>query len=363
MSEFEFFLNLIRMLSENVKKERVVEYSQDSENEEVIGITSLLACPLKTYYRKLYPQIQYTNLEIDEGYLFEQQVKSALKELYKDKFHDEYVVEYTHDGIKIEGHIDCLIEFDNEIISLELKVPRSVYLAKPIKNLRDVDVIFDEDNDTVIINEKYILQAQIQKFLLMKKHPDKTIHHYLFLKTLVVSASKQKKAYIVYPIKQHIDEETLKRLISAYKSDKRPRIDNECIYCPYFNTVCDGSNETSDILKKILSSLNSDDKSLMNMIKRYYDIKDELKKLEWLIKSKLKDRTIRYGNKTIGNVEYEMIEIDTKKLIQKAIDDGCLDKLCDEKCLTVNWRHKQNLIKRFGEEIIKEKRKEKRFKL
>jgi len=375
-------MEVIKRMSKKVKEGRELVYSEDNEDKEVIGITSLLVCPLKTYYRKKYPDVYSTSLEIDEGFLFEREVKEVLNELFNNnndiEFIEESVVKYqskNNPKIHIEGHIDCQI-IDNKnkkIINIELKAPKRTILLKDIKDIYNVDVIYDDKNDTVLVNDKYIIQAKIEKLLTELyikendgKYKDYEVEQYIFMKTIVFDKyNRSKKVYVIYPIYEDISIEELEKLIDRYVNDKTPRWKGECeYYCPYYNVVCDGyeykeDNENKDIIEV-------EEKQLKNLIKRYYDLKDSLKEIENQIRyrvKKLPNMKVKYGNKEIGYYEVENIEIDINKLIEKAMQRKCIDKLCDEKCIIVNWRKKEKLIEEFGQDIISSKSKSIKFKI
>lgn len=59
---------------------------------------------------------------------------------------------------------------------------------------------------------------------------------------------------------------------------------------------------------------------------------------------------MKFGNKEIGWVKREVKELDIKKILALPLNH--------EEYLTVKWQRKDELIKNFGEELVKEVREE-----
>lgn len=225
---------VIEKIREKTKEGRKLEYSPDA-----IGITALLYCPLKWELRKKYPEIEAQAVEVDDGFLWEKQVKEVLKELFSNNFEEEKVLRYQTQGIKLEGHLDAFVEFPEKVVGIELKSPRMVFLKEfPETN----DTVLYDDGKVVVMNEIYLLQAKIQKFLLEKLYPHKKVQQFIFAKTLCKKANRSKKFYIIYEVKGAISEEEFKELIRRFKEDKSPRFEKECeYYCEYFRRgICSG---------------------------------------------------------------------------------------------------------------------------
>ena len=227
------FASLIQKLREQARGERSLSYS-----EGAVGITSLLACPLKAELRKKYPDLRMEALEIDDGFLFEREVKDSLKALYPKRAKDEFTVAYETRGQKIEGHVDVVIEGKEKVLGLELKHTRFLY-----HNLQNEpeEIISGDDAYRVAVPEHYITQAAIQKALLQKQFQNKEVVHYLFIKSMIpVNGRGFKKAYVIRETKERFPLEELDALIDQFLNDKSPRYSWECEYCIYHEAgVCE----------------------------------------------------------------------------------------------------------------------------
>jgi len=217
---------LIAKLREQARGERSLSYS-----EGAVGITSLLSCPLKAELRKKYPDLRTEALEIDDGFLFEREVKDSLKTLYPKRVKDEFTVTYHAKDVKIEGHVDVVIEGKGKVLALELKHTRFLY-----HNLQNEpeEIVSGDDAYRVAVPEHYITQAAIQKALLQKQFQNKEVVHYLFIKSMIsLNGRGFKKTYVIRETKEGFPVEKLETLIDQFLNDKSPRYSWECEYCIY----------------------------------------------------------------------------------------------------------------------------------
>lgn len=97
------FETLVERIRQESKEGRVLTYT-----EGAIGITALLSCPVKYELAKEY-EIEPKAVEIDDGFVWERQVKKALKELYGESFQEEKDLIYEVDKTLIHGHLDCFM--------------------------------------------------------------------------------------------------------------------------------------------------------------------------------------------------------------------------------------------------------------
>jgi len=169
------FEQLVEKIRQESKEGRVLTYI-----EGAIGITALLSCPLKWELCRTY-DVEPTAVEIDDGFVWERQVKSALKELYGDAVQEEKDLFYEIEGTLIHGHLDCFIELEDEVIGIELKAPKYILLKDIPQGIKDG---LYEDEGLVIHNSVYLTQAKIQRFILGRLYPHKKVRQYLFYKSL-----------------------------------------------------------------------------------------------------------------------------------------------------------------------------------
>ena len=123
----------------------------------------------------------------------------------------------------------------------------------------------------------------------------------------------------------------------------------ECeYYCPYFKAgVCEG--------KEIAFEDGYIPEEARRLLKEYRALQSELKNLEFTLK-KLIRGSFKSGERRLGWVEREVVEIDVEKLLQKLGDKA-------KDYLQVKWQKKGELIQEHGEEIVKERKTERVWRL
>lgn len=341
---------VIKRIREKTREGRELEYKEGE-----VGITSLLQCPLKVELRKKYPDITASAVEIDDGYLWEQQVKGVLREIFCGNFKEEYELIDEIEGQKIRGHLDCMVESEKDVIGIELKSPRAILLKEipPPEELIDGVFLIDEDERYVIHNELYYKQAQIQKHILRKMYPNKEVEQFLFYKAPVRRGRFEKKLYILAPVKEDITEEEYKELARKFKEDKSPRYPNECTsYCEFYRAgVCEGKEFSYE--DKDSSGLDRETKELL---REYRELQSQLKILEALLRKKLKG-SVKFGGREIGWVPKKTIKLK---------EDRVAFLLPPERIpefFTVKWSKKEELIEEFGEEVVEEVKEERVWRL
>ncbi len=251
--------------------------------------------------------------------------------------------------------MDTFVELEDRVIGIELKAPKWIPLKAFIpEDKLQGNLLIDENQEYVKVNDIYVLQAKIQRYLLEKMYPDKKVEEYIFLKGMAEFKRWRKKLYIVYPVYESVTEEDLKELVMKFKEAKGPRSPTECeSYCEYYRRgLCEGKEfsfgETKD--------LSEADEEVRELLKEYRTLEGELKNIESQLKRKLKG-CIKIGSKEIGWVEKEVTVLDEEKIIQ------LLDVHELPEYFQLNWRKKKELIERFGRDIIKEERRERVWKL
>ena len=218
--------------------ERTLTYQPNS-----IGITSLLYCPLKTEYKKQYPELKAESIAIDDGFLFENLFTPYLERILVGKtIKKEPEIYATINDTTISGHPDLIIEEENKITILEFKAPISIFLQNKEIELPEEEVIID-NNNIFKVSENYIEQAKIQKKIAQMFY-NKPVESYIFIKSTAEIKRKKKKLLILKPIEEDITEEKLIELVEKFKNDKKPRYDWECNYCS-FSKICELKNSNS----------------------------------------------------------------------------------------------------------------------
>jgi len=245
--------------------ERDLQYADTS-----YGITELISCPLKAFYRKqLGEEVQIDKLEVADGFIFETIVKALFIERFGEQaVEPEKLLDYQIDVTNLlqkhniltdktfferyrriyrlaqngeryyfhlNGHLDVFVQPDsNTVVGIELKdtvlmfdnytfaAPDSIIILESVNDLKRIN-----------INFKYILQARIQKYLLEKLYPDKKVEQYLVLKTNLRTKFKLGKSIIVFPIEQSLSDEEFLQLVENFLTNLKPKAEWECKICPY----------------------------------------------------------------------------------------------------------------------------------
>lgn len=322
---------VVERIRENAGEGRVLTYS-----EGAIGITALLNCPVKWELSQKH-DVKASAVEIDDGFVWEAQVKRAFRELHGD-VEEEKDLLYEVDGYLLHGHLDLFVEFEEEVWGIELKSPR-LLLCKGIPQAQDG---FYEDEGVVIHNPQYVKQAQIQRFLLERLYPHKRVRQFLFYKSLCKCGQWSQKLYVLSEVKESIQEEELKSLIRAFHEDKTPRYPNECeSYCVFFKEgLCQG---------KTYEEREQNSEEASDLLKTYLSLSADLKVVESLLKKTLKG-SVKVGDREIGWVRRKSVELDVERLIR------LLPYERYPEVFQVKWTKKKDLIKEFGKDIVKEEK-------
>ena len=296
---------VVLKIREKTKEGRELEYGEGE-----IGITSLLQCPLKVRFRKEYPEILPEAVEIDDGYLWEKQVKDALREVYGDRFEEEKELPLEIDGVRIRGHLDCFVEFPDLVVGVECKSPKVLVFKQvpPEEELVDGVLLVDGEERYVVNNELYHLQARIQKFILERLYPHKKVEEYLFYKALCRKGTWARKLYVLVPVHESISEEELRGLVRRFREDPSPRFPEECEkYCEFYRAgVCGGKPfryEDGENLPE----------RIFELLKEYRSLQTDLKNIEVQLK-KLITGSVTLGNREIGWVGRKRKKINQEKL-------------------------------------------------
>ena len=331
---------LVDTIREKSKEGRELSYA-----EGAVGITALVHCPLKWELSKTY-DVEPTAVEIDDGFVWERQVKSALRELYGESFQEEKDLIYEIDGTLIHGHLDCFIELEDEVIGIELKAPKYILLKDIPQFIKDG---LYEDEGLVIHNSVYLTQAKIQRFIIGRLYPHKQVRQYLFYKSLAKHKSWSQKLYVLSEVKESITEEELKELVRRFHEDKSPRYPNECTsYCVFYREgLCEGREYRLEEEKP--------QESAFELLRYYRTLETELKQVETLLKKAVKG-TLKIGGRELGWVKREVVSFDVEKLLKKAGDKA-------HEYVYVKPSKKEEILNTFGDEVVKEKREEVIWKL
>lgn len=372
ISSKDFFLSVIREINNYLRnfRDETMDFTNRSEN--AVGITSLLSCPikysLKRKYKDSYKELEEESLEIYDGYLWEYQVKKALRNMFGNKFKEEVDLIYKDEllNFTIHGYLDCMIDMDDYIIAIELKSPKFL-LSKDFKisdKISENMLIIDDENK-ILHNKKYIEQAKLEKFILQKMY-NKKVYHYIFYKTLLlINENEIRKSFIVYELTEDIDEVYVQNLIKKFLTSNKPSNSSECNYCVFGkNGLCEYYNKYNNDLKMnnnnlIIEEIINNEKEIdfseidfWNLYFKYKNIERYLKIIyNFLIENVDKSFYCQLKNgEEIGWKEIKRYDIDLIKLIDRIIrknDD--LNKYIQLKDDVDIYK----LIEDFGHDIIK----------
>lgn len=328
----KIFNDLAQEMSEALVEDRHLEYPDGS-----IGITSLLYCPRKVEFRKKYPDIKSFGLEIDDGFLFEGQVKDALQRKWPTSTIDEFVATYEskNGGPNIQGHVDVVVKGKKKMLGIECKHTKILEHNLPYGAI-DRKAIMIDDPDLVrriYISDTYIEQAAIQKYLLSKQQ-NKPVDHYLFIKTMMmIPGLGYKKIFVLRETTEEYSEEKLERKINQFCTDPHPRFSWECPFCAYREAgVCEGIN--SDSFSRKYSTKDLDEETI-EALDRYQELYEQMVQVDKYLKKALQGKNIELPGKSgrkrkFGWMEYTNYNWD----LRKAFDLLGSDIL---EYLQVNW--------------------------
>lgn len=218
---------LVKRLREFFKEERQLEYT-----EGAYGITSLLQCRKKAEFRRSFPELTSESVEIDNGFMFEFFVKKILQDITPEgMIFPEFTFLVPFEGLLIQPHIDVVIFGKAFIYSLEIKSLKKVQF----ETLPQEDILTHEKVQLYRpqISERYIKQAQLQKFFLSQHLKGKKIQQLLLVSCLAMGENgKSKRVFFEYPISDISREEVIEH-IQKWKGTT-PLDPNECKFCLYF---------------------------------------------------------------------------------------------------------------------------------
>ncbi len=327
----KMFESLVHDMSEALVENRNLEYSDNA-----VGITSLLYCPRKVTFRKEHPEIKSFGLEIDDGFLFENQVKDALYRKWPKNTIDEYVATYSSKkGPNVEGHVDIAVDGKQTLLGIECKHTKILEHNFPYGSISGDDVLISDPDlvRRIYISPSYIEQSAIQKHL-MTRQQRKPVKHYLFIKTMMnIPGLGYKKMYILRETKEDYTDEKLDRKIDQFCNDPHPRFSWECPFCAYKkHGLCEGVNLDSGIKKWNVPELEEE---AVNALERYEELYAQMVQVDGYLKKALQGKNIEIPGKSgrkrkIGWVEYTDYNWD----IKKAFDLIGSDLL---QYLQVNW--------------------------
>lgn len=311
----EMIREMIKESRQIVTEDRKLRYEPDE-----IGITALLQCPLKFEFRKKYPEIKTESAAADDGYRFEYVIKNAFKRAAGEKFKEEVELPYQVLGQKIRGHLDCLIEFNDEVIGFELKAPQLILLKKiPPKEFLERNILIDteREEDFLIVNPVYKTQAKIEKFLLSELYPDKDVRLFLFQFGICKHGSFIRKLYTFYEV-ESIKKSDLEYLVLKFLHEKGPRFKNECeSYCAY-NLICDRAGERESVtydLDKFSEVADPGLKEFVSLYKEYCMLKEQMTGLEKLMQKTISGSCI-IGGREVGWIEREKVNYDIDLIVK-----------------------------------------------
>ena len=300
MKFLQEFQRVSEELSNLAREGRELSYSDGA-----IGITELISCPRKARFRRQYPELSANSVAIDDGFFFEKAVKEVLKRLYGDRFEEEKVLEskllIEGQELKIEGHLDCFIDYDDEtVVAIELKNTVMSFDNQTVG--RPEGLIVVDENRNITVNYKYILQARIQKLLLEQMYPNRKVESYLFIKTNLRTKTKVSKSLLVVPVRESISPDYLLELGRKFLTDDRPRAGWECSYCIYReHGLCEGEDSYTEILKY------DNGEQIRELLLRLDELESEKGMLIEQLKS-LINGTVEWKGKQIGWTDVERLE-------------------------------------------------------
>lgn len=335
---------------ERIRKE-VREGRELFYGEGEVGITSLLSCPLKVELKRRYPEVEVEAVEVDEGFLWEKQVKPVLRSVVEEMggvFEEEKELVDEVEGVKVRGHLDCFVEFPKEVWGIELKSPKLLLLKKLPESFEGV--FWVDEEGLVLNNPLYLLQARVQKHLLKKLYPNKEVKQFLFYKAPVKRGRYERKLYVLVPVKEDLSEEEYRELLRRFQEDKSPRYPSECSsYCEFFRRgLCEGKEfryEDGDL-----------DGETRDLLREYRELQSQIKQVENLLKKRIKGE-VKVGDAVLGWVRRKVVKVDEGKVLQLLPTERIPE------FFQLKGSKKEELVKELGESVVEEVREERVWKL
>jgi hypothetical protein len=349
------------------KIERELDYEDGA-----YGITEIISCPIKAELRRKGIEVKVENVEIADGFSFENMFKFALMEYFGvENVEPEKLLKYKvvlDDGreFNINGHLDVFINIPdkNTVVGLELKDTILSFDNTIWKDPPPFKILSPDDAPKYNISSKYILQARIQRKILEHLYPDKNIETYLIVKTNLRAKYKLKKSILVYPVTTSISDEQLKEIVSYFINNRKPRYVFECKICPYKEQgYCNGfdTEELENDKSLYLDDIEEQRKEhITELLERRENLLKEVNQIEEQLKKHISG-TMEYKGKTIGWVESVKREYDAR-LINKILKQKGIPPEERAKFFQINWRKLDDLKGILTDEEFKKAIVEKKIK-
>jgi hypothetical protein len=300
-------LNLIKRLFNRtlnfetmLNKENIIKAYRDlmlNRNDNTIHLTELLYCPYKKILKQKYPDIQNINLDILEGYRFEELIprifancKISHNKTYKIKIDNE-IIAFTPD----------FVINDNTVI--ECKNTSYIYFTKAI----DDWLIIDSGN-IAIVPKQYITQLMLYLTLL------KLNLGYLFILSNTRINNKLSKVLVIKEVKNQLTIDDVRNIIKEFKENIKPRYEWECKYCQFYN-VCDNEFKFNANNININSENNLDillDEYMLTK-NNFNEYKNKIKVLEYKIKQTLNNQMYENEKYTV-KIDKKKVKVERKRL-------------------------------------------------
>lgn len=281
---------LTKAMMEYVKEKRILE-----EEEGGVSVTNLIRCGKRARLAKIYPLGEEFNPDIFTGYAIELFVKEALRKAYGDNVTLEKVYREEFEGLKIIGHVDAVVEFENKVVGIDIKAPKKVFAVREVSD-QGKRIYVDYDG-LILHNPTYFLQASIYRRMMQKEHAGKKVEFYLLYHSLV---NGNTRTFTAVPVEVSIGDEALRRIINRYRAEL-PAYRNECeSYCQYKKkNLCDGVKLTNEEPYE-KESVEVVLQAYIKALQEYEAAKEKLDHVAKLLKQLIPDGTINWNGQEVG---------------------------------------------------------------
>lgn len=299
-------------IKEQVAQGRVLENIIEAN----ISVSELVHCGKKAELNKLYTDEEPFNPDIYTGYIMELFMKEALIRAYGQErvtLEKVYIEEFN--GLRIAGHVDAVIEFEDKVVGIDIKTPKKVFAVGSLDSKEGILVDYD---GLILNNPTYALQASLYKRM-MEKSENKKVEFYLLYNSLV---NGRDRVFMAVPVEQSMSDQSLERLIGKFQ-ERKPAFRNECeSYCRFKDKLCPGVKEINQ--EEPYTGLEKAVNAYLEALKTYENAKDNLNTVTKLLQQLIPDGTVEYGGMEFGWKEvtgYTLNKNALERFIKKASDE------------------------------------------
>lgn len=299
---------------------QLVDENRTLENPGAdVSVSELIHCGKKSELARVYGEDDVFNPDIYAGYITELFIKAALVKAYgEERVHLEKSYAEEYKGLRIVGHVDAVIEFEDKVVGIDVKAPKKVLASGGLQEKEGILVDYD---GLILNNPTYALQAGLYRRLMEKSH-DKRVEFYLLYHTLV---NGRDRVFAAVPIEHSLGDQTLDRLINRF-NERKPAFRNECeSYCRFKRlNLCQGVEVSQEEPYTDLKGIEKLIEENLRLLAEYEAIKKEYELSLKTLQQVIVDGTMNYKGMEFGwkpVVGYTLNRENLLRFIQNASEE------------------------------------------